>query len=336
LGAVLARRGSLMQQGTQLVEVRNLAKYFATSWGLALRGERPVVRAVDGVSFSIERGKTFGLVGESGCGKSTIARLLLRLVEASSGSIRFDGADVLAASKDELRRLRRNMQMVFQDPFSSLNPRMTVRDILREPLRVHGVASGSEDRRVAELLELVGLSRAYATRYPHEFSGGQRQRIGIARALALNPKFIVCDEAVSALDVSIQSQILNLLKDLQREFGLTYLFISHNLSVVKYISDTVGVMYLGHLVEIADKATLFASPNHPYTKALLSAVPVPEPGRAKTRIVLEGDVPSSIRPPPGCRFHTRCNVAMPRCSAVEPQLRELAPGRFSACLLNEN
>jgi len=324
-----------MEGAADLVDVRGLAKYFPVR-GMARGGGRAVVRAVDGVSFTIRRGQTFGLVGESGCGKSTIARLLLRLIPASAGSIRFDGTDVLAAPRDEMRRLRRNMQMVFQDPFSSLNPRMTVGEIIREPLRVHGVEVGREDRRVAELLDLVGLSGAHGSRHPHEFSGGQRQRIGIARALALNPKFIVCDEAVSALDVSIQSQILNLLKDIQREFGLTYLFISHNLSVVKYICDTVGVMYLGRLVERADRDTLFAAPNHPYTKALLSAVPVPEPGRARTRIVLKGDIPSAIDPPSGCRFHTRCPSAMPSCSRIEPELADIGRGHFSACLLNED
>ena len=325
-----------MSATADLVEVSDLAKYFPTRGGLGLGAPRPVIKAVDGVSFTIRRGTTFGLVGESGCGKSTIARLLLRLTEASAGSIRFEGTDVRTAPKEQMRQLRRNMQMVFQDPSSSLNPRMTVGEIIGEPLRVHRVSVGQEEKRVADLLDLVGLSKQHARRHPHEFSGGQRQRIGIARALALNPKFIVCDEAVSALDVSIQSQVLNLLKDIQREFNLTYLFISHNLSVVKYISDTVGVMYLGRLVELAEKHTLFGAPNHPYTKALLSAVPIPEPGRVKSRIVLEGDIPSPLRVPSGCRFHTRCPAATPSCSQKEPQLREIATGHLSACLLNEN
>ena len=318
-----------------LVEVRDLRKHFATR-GEALFGEpAPVVKAVDGISFSIGRGETLGLVGESGCGKSTVARLLLRLIEPTSGTVTFDGVDLGAAPKEKLRRLRRGMQMVFQDPFASLNPRMTVGDIVAEPLRVHGEHRGQEEKRVGELLDLVGLSRQHAGRYPHEFSGGQRQRVGIARALALNPKLIVCDEPVSALDVSIQSQVLNLLKDIQREFGIAYLFISHNLSVVKYICDRVGVMYLGRLVEQADKNRLFAAPNHPYTRALLSAIPSPEPGMARSRIILTGDLPSPIRPPPGCHFHTRCFTARPDCASIQPELRDIAPGHASACLLND-
>jgi len=325
-----------MADMADLIEVNGLAKYFPGRGGYAVGSMKPVVKAVDGISFTIERGKTFGLVGESGCGKSTVARLLLRLLDATAGSVRFEGKDVFAAPRDEMRRLRRHMQMIFQDPFSSLNPRMTVGAIIREPLRVHGVPAATHQKRVDELLELVGLRSEHAGRHPHEFSGGQRQRIGIARALAVNPSFIVCDEAVSALDVSIQSQILNLLKDLQREFNLTYLFISHNLSVVKYISHTVGVMYLGRLVECADKADLFNSPNHPYTRALLSAVPSTTPGATRNRTVLQGDLPSPLNPPTGCRFHTRCPVAMPSCSTVEPQLREVAPRHLSACLLNEH
>jgi oligopeptide/dipeptide ABC transporter ATP-binding protein len=319
-----------------LIEVRDLKKHFPAG-GPAMFGQpRAVVKAVDGISFSIRRGETFGLVGESGCGKSTVARLLLRLLEPTAGSVVFDGVDLMSLPKERLRQMRRGMQMVFQDPFASLNPRMTVGEIVAEPLRVHGEHRGQEERRVAELLDLVGLSRQHAKRHPHEFSGGQRQRVGIARALALNPRFIVCDEPVSALDVSIQSQVLNLLKDIQREFGIAYLFISHNLSVVKYVCDRVGVMYLGRLVEQADKSALFAVPNHPYTRALLSAIPVPEPGMAKSRIILAGDLPSPMRPPSGCRFHTRCYTASPRCRDVEPALREIGAGHVSACLLNED
>lgn len=331
--SVTARPGSGAPQ--PLLEVRDLKKHFpARSDGL-LGGPPPVVKAVDGISFTIQRGETLGLVGESGCGKSTVARLLLRLLEPTSGTVIFDGVDLGAVPKEKLRQLRRGMQMVFQDPFASLNPRMTVGEIVAEPLRVHGEHRGQEDRRVAALLDLVGLSIQHAGRYPHEFSGGQRQRVGIARALALNPKFIVCDEPVSALDVSIQSQVLNLLKDIQREFGIAYLFISHNLSVVKYICDRVGVMYLGRLVEQTDKSRLFAAPNHPYTRALLSAIPAPEPGITKSRIILTGDIPSPMNPPSGCRFHTRCFTSTPDCASREPALRDIGAGHESACLLNE-
>jgi oligopeptide/dipeptide ABC transporter ATP-binding protein len=318
-----------------LVEVRGLTKHFPARGDGLFGGPPPIVKAVDGIGFTIRRGETLGLVGESGCGKSTVARLLLRLLEPTSGTVIFDGVDLGTVSKERLRQLRRGMQMVFQDPFASLNPRMTVSEIIAEPLRVHGEHRGQEERRVAALLDLVGLSAQHGGRYPHEFSGGQRQRVGIARALALNPKFIVCDEPVSALDVSIQSQVLNLLKDIQREFGIAYLFISHNLSVVKYICDRVGVMYLGRLVEQADKSRLFAAPNHPYTRALLSAIPAPEPGLAKSRIILTGDIPSPINPPSGCRFHTRCFVARPDCASAEPALRDIDVGHASACLLNE-
>lgn len=328
------RGGSATRVRPALVEVDGLTKHFPLTRQSPF-AERRVVRAVENISFNIPRGTTFGLVGESGCGKSTVARLLLRLIPATSGSVRFDGQEVFSAGRREMILLRRNMQMVFQDPFSAFNPRMSVGDIISEPLRVHGMAARA-DKRVHDLLDLVGLSRQHASRYPHEFSGGQRQRIGIARALALNPTFIVCDEAVSALDVSIQSQILNLLKDLQSDLGLTYLFISHNLSVIKYICDFIGVMYLGRLVEWADKRTLFSAPNHPYTKALLSAIPVPRPGYRKDMVRLEGDLPSPINPPPGCKFHTRCNVAMDRCSHIEPRLRDIGAGHMSACLLNES
>ncbi|MCY4460170.1 MAG: dipeptide ABC transporter ATP-binding protein [Albidovulum sp.] len=324
-----------MSQSADLIEVNDLAKHFPGRSGFSFGASRPLVKAVDGVSFSIERGKTFGLVGESGCGKSTVARLILRLIDATAGTVKFEGADLFAAPRHKMRRMRRNMQIIFQDPFSSLNPRMTVGEIIREPLWVHGTPRGEEQKRVRELLELVGLAAEHASRHPHEFSGGQRQRIGIARALALRPKFVICDEAVAALDVSIQSQILNLLKDMQREFEVAYLFISHNLSVVKYISDVVGVMYLGRLVECADKKRIFAAPNHPYTKALLSAVPSMKPGRARNMIMLEGEIPSPLDPPSGCRFHTRCPMAMPACSKTEPKLREVAPGHVSACLLND-
>lgn len=324
-----------MNQPADLIEVNGLAKHFPGRSGFSFGAGKPLVKAVDGVSFSIGRGKTFGLVGESGCGKSTVARLILRLINATAGSVKFEGADLFAMPRDEMRRLRRDMQIIFQDPFSSLNPRMTVGEIIREPLWVHGTPRGEEMKRVRELLDIVGLSTAHANRHPHEFSGGQRQRIGIARAIALQPKFVVCDEAVAALDVSIQSQILNLLKDMQREFHVTYLFISHNLSVVKHISDVVGVMYLGRLVERADKKRIFAAPNHPYTKALLSAVPAMKPGRAREMIMLDGEIPSPLDPPSGCRFHTRCPMAMPACSKIEPKLREVAPDHLSACLLNE-
>ena len=318
-----------------LIEVNDLKKHFNVDTGFSLSRKRTTVKAVDGVSFRLERGKTLGLVGESGCGKSTIGRLLLRLIEATSGTIRFEGTDILSLTYSQMRELRRDMQMVFQDPYSSLNPRMTVAEIVGEPLLVHGVAKGAEkERRVMGLLELVGLSRFHAKRYPHEFSGGQRQRIGVARALALNPKVIVCDEAVSALDVSIQSQVLNLLKDIQAEFNLTYLFISHNLSVIKHVSDFVAVMYLGKIVEAAKKDILFESPNHPYTKALLSAIPSLDPFAKKSRILLRGEIPSPINPPSGCRFHTRCNQAMPACSRDDPASREIAKGHLSACLLN--
>ncbi|MCR8724665.1 dipeptide ABC transporter ATP-binding protein [Frigidibacter sp. SLM-1] len=299
------------------------------------RGPMRVVRAVDDVSFSVWRGSTLGLVGESGCGKSTLARVLLRLTEATAGSVIFNGENLFDLSRDEMRQRRRDMQMIFQDPLSSLNPRMTVGEILKEPLLIHGVARGEEKQRVADLLEEVGLGPHHSNRLPHEFSGGQRQRIGIARALALRPSLVVCDEAVSALDVSIQSQILNLLRDVQREYGLTYLFISHNLSVVKAVCDTVGVMYLGRMVEFADKRSLFSTPNHPYTQALLSAVPKSHPRATGARIALHGDVPNPINPPTGCRFHTRCPAAMPICQKMDPVLKDIGAGHLSACHLND-
>jgi oligopeptide/dipeptide ABC transporter ATP-binding protein len=313
--------------GEGLVRVRGLFKYFPVADG------DDVVRAVDGVTFEILRGETLGLVGESGCGKSTVGRCLLRLIEPTRGEVEFEGREVLALSGGELRRLRREMQIIFQDPYASLNPRMKVRDIVAEPLVVHGIGDRTERReRVADLLKKVGLDPDYMNRYPHEFSGGQRQRIGIARALALKPKFIVADEPVSALDVSVQAQVVNLLADLQDEFELTYLFISHGLAVVEHISDRVAVMYLGRIVEVAAAEELYARPLHPYTRALLSAIPVPDPTRRRERIVLKGDVPTPINPPAGCRFHTRCPEAIPECSQIDPDLREVSPGHTVACI----
>jgi oligopeptide transport system ATP-binding protein len=317
-----------------LVEVDHLVKHFPVRKGFFSSKQTGVVRAVDDISFTIARGETLGLVGESGCGKSTTGRLLIRLLEPTSGAIRLDGDDLARMQAGELRARRRDVQIIFQDPFSSLNPRKTVGGIVAEPLIVHGVGDRSERRaRVARLLEVVGLAPDHAERYPHEFSGGQRQRIGIARALALNPKFIVCDEPVSALDASIQAQIVNLMQDLQREFGLTYLFISHNLAVVRHVADRVAVMYLGRIVELTDKFSLYESPRHPYTQALLSAIPVPNPDQPRRRIALTGDVPSPIDPPAGCRFHTRCPHAEARCRAADPPLINVGGGHHVACHL---
>ena len=316
-----------------LLSVRNLKKYFPIRQGVLSRAAAHV-KAVDDISFDINKGETFGLVGESGCGKTTAGRAVLRLIEPDAGTIRFDGMDLLQLGKQELRRKRRDMQIIFQDPYASLNPRMTIRTIVGEPFAIHGLASGLDrEHRVADLLQTVGLDPAVMSRYPHEFSGGQRQRIGIARALALKPKLIIADEPVSALDVSIQAQIINLLADLQHQFGLTYLFISHAIPVIEHISTRIGVMYLGKLVEVGASAQICLAPKHPYTQALLSAVPVPDPGAKKQRIVLRGEVPTPINPPSGCRFHTRCPIAVDRCKVEEPFLREVEKGRHVACHL---
>jgi oligopeptide/dipeptide ABC transporter ATP-binding protein len=318
---------------TAVLEVNGLKKYFPVRRGL-LRRTVGHVHAVDDVSFTIGPAETVGLVGESGCGKTTVGRTILRLIEPTAGSIRLEGQELSGLSKAELRPLRQRMQIIFQDPFSSLNPRMRAGDIVAEPLKLHGDGGKWARReRVAELFERVGLRRAQMDNYPHQFSGGQRQRIGVARALALNPRLIVGDEPVSALDVSIQAQVINLLRDLQRELKLSYLFISHNLAVVEHISHRIAVMYLGRIVEYTDKTTLFARPLHPYTEALLAAVPIPNPAIKRVRHVVQGDVPSPLRPPPGCHFHTRCPYAEARCRSEIPQLREVQPGHHVACHL---
>lgn len=314
-----------------LLEVTNLKKYFPIKGGVFSK-TIGYVYAVDDVSFTVNKGETLGLVGESGCGKSTTGRSILRLIEPTDGKIHFEGQDVTALDKNAMRSLRREMQIIFQDPYASLNPRMTVGSIIGEPLEIHRIARGSEKtERVASLLQKVGLRAEDMRKYPHEFSGGQRQRIGIARALALNPKLIVCDEPVSALDVSIQAQVINLLEDLQEEFGLSYLFIAHNLNVVEHISDRVAVMYLGQIVELASDTDLYNDPQHPYTEALLSAVPIPDPTVKKKRIILEGDVPSPIDPPSGCHFHTRCMYKEKICEEEAPEFKHIGSGHWVAC-----
>jgi oligopeptide transport system ATP-binding protein len=319
------------EESRALLEVRHLKKYFPVRRGVLSRVVANV-QAVDDVSFTIQKGETFGLVGESGCGKTTTGRAILRLVEPDSGEVLFEGADLLKLSAEPLRQKRRDMQIVFQDPYASLNPRMKIRTIVGEPFAIHKIAAGSErEDKVAELLRVVGLDPSVMSRYPHEFSGGQRQRIGIARALALKPKLILADEPVSALDVSIQAQITGLLSDLQKQFGITYLFISHSIPVVEQLSNRVGVMYLGKLVEVGTAEQVCLNPKHPYTQALISAVPIPDPAVKKERMVLKGDVPTPLKPPSGCRFHTRCPIAEDRCRTEEPQLRTLDDGRMTAC-----
>ena len=320
-----------MKDNGELLRVEHLQKFFPIRKGVFSRVVGNV-RAVDDVSLHVNRSETLGLVGESGCGKTTVGRSILRLIEPTGGTIRFDGQDVMRLRGRKLRSLRKRMQIIFQDPYSSLNPRMTVLDIVGEALTIHGIAKGrAREERVKELLNLTGLSSRYINRYPHEFSGGQRQRIGIARALALDPSFIVCDEAVSALDVSVQAQVINLLVDLRQELGLAYLFIAHDLSVVRHISDRVAVMYLGEIVETAPTNALFENPRHPYTQALLSAVPVADPTRERSRIVLEGDVPTPINPPPGCHFHPRCRFAEPICSEMIPGTTDVGGGHTFRC-----
>lgn len=315
-----------------ILEVHNLKKHFKIGGGFLSRGGGMNIRAVDDISFVVRRGETFGLVGESGCGKTTLGQTIIRLYNPTEGNIIFNGVDISRLNANDLRKHRRAMQMIFQDPSASLDPRMTVGSIIAEPLNIYGVGSREErQERVRELLRVVGLNSYFTNRYPHEFSGGQRQRIGIARSLALNPDLVICDEPVSALDVSVQAQVLNLLRQLQSEFKLTYLFIAHNLAVVAHISDRVGVMYLGKLVEVGDAKVITEQPKHPYTQALISAIPVANPNLHRDRIILEGDVPSPANPPSGCRFHPRCPVARADCSETEPQLRELAPDHWVAC-----
>ncbi len=321
------------QSSAPILEVQDLVKHFPIWKGILRRRQAGAVHAVDGVSFTVRPGETLGLVGESGCGKSTMARTVIRLHEPTSGSVRFEGEDLLALRGGALRRRRRRIQMIFQDPYASLNPRMRVGQVLKEPLREHGLATGDLDRKVKELMARVGLNPDFIDRFPHEFSGGQRQRIGIARALVLEPSLIICDEPISALDVSVQAQIINLLEDLQKDLGLAYLFVAHDLSMIRHISHRVAVMYLGGMVELGGRGDVYARPLHPYTQALLSVVPVPNPRseRLRKRILLTGELPSAIDPPVGCRFHTRCRYAEERCRNVRPELREITPGHSAAC-----
>ena len=319
-----------------LLKVRNLKKYFPVTSGIIFQRETGSVKAVDDISFDIFKGETLGLVGESGCGKSTVGRTVLQLYRPTAGQVQFDNINLVKQKGTGLRNIRRRLQMIFQDPYSSLNPRMTVGEIISEPLKVHDIAKGSEGLdKVRELLDMVGLNPDFVTRYPHEFSGGQRQRIAIARALAVNPEFIICDEPISALDVSIQAQIVNLLEELQSRLGLTYLFIAHDLSMVRHISHRVAVMYLGKMVELTERDRLYDNPQHPYTKALLSAVPIPDPEveERRSRLIMEGDVPSPLNPPKGCNFNTRCPIAEDRCFDEDPEFRQISEGHWCACHL---
>jgi oligopeptide/dipeptide ABC transporter ATP-binding protein len=315
----------------EILRIEHLKKYFKIGGGF-LGGRGLTIQAVDDVSFSVRRGETFGLVGESGCGKTTLGQTIIRLYDPTEGNIIFNGSNISRLSAGQMRPFRRDIQMIFQDPSASLDPRMTVGSVISEPLNIAGIGNRAERReKVQDLLRVVGLNAYFANRYPHEFSGGQRQRIGIARALAMNPQLVICDEPVSALDVSIQAQVLNLLKQLQQQFNLTYLFIAHNLAVVAHIADRIGVMYLGKLVEVADSRTITEAPKHPYTQALISAIPIPEPGRTRKRIILEGDVPSPANPPSGCRFHPRCPIARDNCAEIEPVLEDKGGGHLVAC-----
>lgn len=317
-----------------MLRVENLVKHFPITQGVLFQRQVGAVQAVDGITFELQKGETLGLVGESGCGKSTTGRLIIGLEQPTSGRVLWEGRDISTLSRDEVNVFRRDVQMIFQDPYSSLNPRLKVGEIIAEPMEVHKIGTGNgRAEKVRELLEVVGLDSSHVDRYPHEFSGGQRQRIGIARALSVNPKLIICDEPVSALDVSVQAQVINLLQDLQDEFGLTYLFIAHDLAVVKHMSDRVAVMYLGKIVELAHKTELYSDPQHPYTKALISAIPVPQPGMATERVILRGDTPSPIDPPQGCRFHTRCRYAEDICKSEPPKLVDIGKGHYCACHL---
>jgi len=328
------RSTAVAGSGRNLLEVTALKMHFPLTQGIIFQRQVGAVRAVDGIDFFVEKGETLGLVGESGCGKSTTGRAILQLYKPTSGSVKFDGTELTSLPGEQMRRMRRRMQMIFQDPYASLNPRMTVGNIVSEPMQIHGLVSkGERNQRVQELLQTVGLNPYFANRYPHEFSGGQRQRIGVARALALQPSFIICDEPISALDVSIQAQVVNLLEELQEQFNLTYLFIAHDLSMVRHISKRVAVMYLGVIMELANRDDLYFEPLHPYTQALLSAVPIPDPvaDANRKRTILEGDVPSPVNPPSGCRFRTRCPIADKICAESRPDFREVKPGHFVAC-----